>query len=240
MLKSAYFERIGGLNFGLVIAGKLNKYREQDNFIDNQVTINELPLAIYSRINMIKALIHRSNTTWRDLRGLIIENISDHHVYSPKDTWYSLRINRELLDLMMVDIHSFLFEIDSCCELVQKYVRGIYINHELTSKSLNYQNYLRDILEMNNLESGWYKTLNEYRNHFIHEGSVFLSIMLDDVEIKNNPKLIITKSKQVPVTEESDYILLGDLSEIVQGFEELLFYIEEKIVSDIDNKFILT
>jgi len=76
---------------------------------------------------MIEMLIRRLYQECDDLYKQARRH-EERHVFTPDliGKAHALKVNDELKYWIMIDLDSLLFEIDSCCELVMKFLLEVY------------------------------------------------------------------------------------------------------------------
>lgn len=192
----------------------------------------EISLHISTRLDMLPIIGERI----RKERDSLFEQINNHepgHVFSKGKDGYVFKIDdNKLKYYLLIDIDSFLFEMDSCCELMTEYVGMVYEHIGKTIPKKEIGNKIKEIIENAGLENNWYLELNKHRNFFIHEGTPYFA-----VDISNSEKydLLIMKENLKNFTDEKKFVKLADLGKIENEFYKSKGAIQKHLI-DLYNK----
>lgn len=129
-MKRLYFETLGGEHFGLRIRGSLNDQIGKKEYVEPSKYTMELAGHIYYRLNMALRAVERIIFNWEKAISFIQENIKESHVFTDDKKGIAFRMDRSLEDDLRLDINSFLFESNSCCELIKEYYNRL--NYDLS------------------------------------------------------------------------------------------------------------
>jgi len=199
---------IWGAVVAAVNAGKVRQLNQE---------VQERGLAISIRLNMLPRIIDRINTQCDEVYS-IIESHEQEHEFTPQQEGYAMIIDDELKYNLLVDIDSLLFELNSCCELMNKLFEELYkhVGNPIKEKQVGTR--IRKILEEKELNTDWFIMLDEHRNFFIHEGAPYVA-----VDISNEPTvydLLIMKENIKDFNDSSKFLRLSDLNTILHGFSK--------------------
>lgn len=179
------------------------------------------------KLRMIDMLIRRLNQECDDLyeEARCHEN---RHVFTPdlKGKAHAFKVNDELKYWIMIDIDSLLFEIDSCCELIKKFLSEVYEYLNIPQDPQQIGIEMKCILEKNNKPTEWFALLDRERNFFIHEGAPYHAIDITN----ENYDLIIMKDNIKHFENKDEYTKLSEINTIVKGFFEGIHAIQEFII----------
>ena len=129
--------------------------------------------------------------------------------------WTAL-LNKGSSHNFLISFDSFLFEIDSCCELITSIIRMIYnhIGYSVTKKQIG--KILKTVIEDAGKSSSWFESLQNLRNYFIHEGAPYFAV---DVTIPDSFELLVMRENLKSFDDESKFVRLRpEFESILEGF----------------------
>lgn len=214
---------IGSDPWILPIMGAINKAvtNKKCNEIDNN--LREMGAYVTTRLNIIPIIIERINLEWDNLYKKI-KNYTQINIFKKNKDAHAILVDKTLIYKILADIDSFLFETNSCCELMVKLLNMIYIH-----RGIKFQKKMGLILKKLFIDHGqdpeWFKFLDKERNFFIHNGSPYLAVDIS----KDDPDLIIMK--ELSFDNNQKYIRLSELNNIVYGFSKAKCILQGHIIS---------
>jgi hypothetical protein len=128
---------------------------------------------------------------------------------------------------MILDIDSFLFEINSCLELITKLIKKIY--SLLCQKVEDINEELIQLLIKKGQDIEWYQLLDSGRNFFIHNGTPFFAIDYTNHSI-GQYDILIMKENIKSFELKKKYYRLSDFNKIIIGFYQSKNIIAEHLI----------
>lgn len=185
----------------------------------------ELGIHISTRLNLLPLITKRINSDWRLLYSET-QKFGDEYVFEKNKDGYAVPVKPEVLNQLLVDIDSFLFETNSCCELMKKFLYEIHKHYGEEIPRNEIGSILQKILIDNGQNPNWFRLLASRRNFFIHEGAPYVSI---DISNKH-PDLLIMKENLKTFTNHKKFFRLSDFDSIIKGFSEAIVLLQEYII----------
>ncbi len=191
----------------------------------------ELAIHLSTRLNMLPHVIKRLNT---ESRGIYdhARNAPNFHKFEPGKQGTVLDLDESLRYHFLLDLDSLLFELTSCCELIMcffgriKGLGGDPIDESKLGKSL------QKIVKDAGKDVDWFVVLDNHRNLFIHKATPYFAI---DVTDESKLDILIMKENLVEFSGEDRFIRLSDLEQIVQGFGQAIWVLQEYLVNFLAN-----
>jgi hypothetical protein len=179
------------------------------------------------KLRMIDKLIKRLNKECTYLFKQARQH-EPRHVFTPATSHegHALKVDDELKYWIMIDVDSLLFEIDSCCELVKKFLSGVYDHLQIPHDPNKMGIEIVKILEQKKKPIEWFSLLDRERNFYIHEGAPYHAIDISG----DRYDLIIMKDNIANFDNPQDYTTLSEINKIVSGFSEGVFALQDHIV----------
>jgi len=175
----------------------------------------ELGFALSTRLNILPRVFSRIN----DEVATLYQECKSHgpeHVFQTKKDGYAFRVTEDLTYHILIDIDSLLFELNSCCELINKFFQALY-NHSgnnITDQQVGPR--IREIVTQAGQNPSWFIKLDSHRNFLIHEGAPYIAVDLSNGP--NNYDLLIMKENIYEFVDKDKFFSLSELNDIVQGF----------------------
>ena len=129
---------------------------------------------------------------------------------------YAFDVENEFTYNLLISFDSFLFEIDSCCELITAFIRLIYnhVSQHVTKEQIG--KILKTAIEDAGGSSSWFESLQNLRNYFIHEGAPYFAV---DVTIPDSFELLVMRENLKSFDDESKFVRLRpEFESILEGF----------------------
>jgi len=189
--------------------------------------LRELGINVSTRFAMLPRIIQRINSGWDELFKNI-QNFSDDNVFERgiDKRSYAIQVDADLIYPLLLDIDSFLFETNSCSELLGLFLHLTYlqIGKESNEKKIGLE--LKKILSQHGNDISWFQLLDKERNLLIHKVAPYIAIDISS----SVPDLIIMKENLHSFDDPNKFILLSELNKIVSGFSEAIMILQEHII----------
>lgn len=201
-------------NWVLPIHNEINEAFQLQKIEAPSEVFYEIAMSISIRIDMIIRLIKRMTDHIQQLYDIVVIH-TDEHVQTMDHDAYALNVKEDLKLDLLIDIDAFLFEINSCCELLSRYIIELY---KTKGQSLDHNQAGKlqaRIIKNAGIDASWFKELDMGRNFFIHNGAPYIAI---DVTKKPSYNLLIMKENLRSFEDPSRYLTLTTLVNIREGF----------------------
>lgn len=218
----AYFSRnIWGYPIWNAINGAVDSKKIVPLSKEFRNEIGDLVLGVSTRIDCLPIIIERINRNTKKLYAVMQkrDKSKDQYGYQPKD----VNLPYELL----IDINSFLFEIFAGLELLETMEKGVLrklLRVRIKDRSI------KEILTSAQKSTKWYDFLKRNRDHFSHSGMSWIAVCLDSEPIYD---LLILKRNVKTYENPDDYFRLSELVDVLRGFKEAAFAVQDYMVSEI-------
>ena len=181
--------------------------------------IGDLVLAISVRLDCLPTVIDRINDSVNHLYGEVKQRDKALDKYA-----YELKSGIKYT--LLVDINSFLAEIYSGLDLVEKL--GKKVLRQVVKKPIQ-GSLVKAVLEANGKPLEWFNQLEDWRHHFTHSGTPWIAVCLD-----REPEydLLIMKSNVHDFTNADTYFRLSELDQVRKGFVGALMLVQQYIVDE--------
>ena len=208
------------------ILGAINEAVEKGICSEIDSSVRELGIHISTRINMLPYIIKRINLGWNELYEQVREH-EDKYVYEKNKDGYAIRVNEELKYQLIIDIDSFLFETNSCAELIRNFLSEIYQNLGIKFRQDKTGSIIRQLIIDSGEDASWFEILVKNRNFFIHEGAPYIAIDISS----ETPDLIIMKENLREFNNPSKFTTLSELDSVLKGFTKAKAILQKHIIS---------
>lgn len=177
---------------------------------------------------MIKRLIDRLNEESNVFFDRARQH-EPHHVFTPNnpDSSYAFEVDDAIKYRFMLDNDLLLFEIDSCCELIKKFLSGIYLHIGINHDYRKISRHIAHLIQASGKDVSWFLILDKERNFFIHEGAPYHAI---DISTEKYD-LIIMKDNLKTFNDPNKFITLEEINKVISGFNNSIFIIKNHIIS---------
>jgi len=179
--------------------------------------LGQLGLHVSTRLTMIETLIHRLNTSIRCLEELIATR-EPHHEFTAPDKGYVFPLSFEFKYALLLDLDALLFEVNSCCELMETLFEKVYQHAGKTLPLTPVGRTIRQVLETAGQDAGWFAKLDGHRNFFIHEGAPYFAVDLSSADAGQYDLLIMRRNLR-SFADERQFLRYSALRQIVGGFQ---------------------
>ncbi len=181
--------------------------------------IGDLMLAVSVRLDCLPTIIDRVNDSVNRLYDEMRQRdkTSDRYAYEPKSgVKYPL----------LIDINSFLSEIYSGLDLIEKL--GKKVLRQVMKKSVR-GSLVRRALEAKGKSLDWIDKLEGWRHHFTHGGTPWVAVCLDQ---EPEYDLLIMKSNVHDFSDAETFFRLSELDQVRKGWIEALMPVQQYIASE--------
>jgi hypothetical protein len=213
--------------WGYKISAAINRAVETGKFPAAPRKIGELNLHITTRIDMLRRVTTRITNECKELAKIVSKH-GQEHVFTPEHEAYAFSIDEDLKHNLLVDIDSFLFECNACCELVAEILRLAY---EHTGKPIPKKDIgktMGRILKKSGKDISWFILLDNSRNIFAHNATPYAAVDISEEENRRYDLLIMKRNIR-NFEDEEEFIRLSNFPKIFQGLLESLSIIEAHI-----------
>lgn len=233
--KWLHIEYISGDQWVSAIWSEINTAIRQGHLKRPPKIIGELSLHITTRLDMLPKISKRINHECEALYEAI-KNHGQEYVFTPHKNAFAYRIDDDLKFNLLLDINSFLFEINACCELIMDFMSKIYefLGQTLSKKDAGQK--IKTLLEADGKSTDWFRLLDNHRNLFIHNITPYFAVDLTRENI-GEYDVIVMKKNVSHFKNPKQYLKLSQLNEIVIGFFTARDLIRHNIVSIIKDKY---
>ncbi|WP_019007843.1 hypothetical protein [Cohnella laeviribosi] len=224
--KWVHIECIFNNKWGLKIINEINKAVKEGRMESPSDTFYDYSMSIAIRLDLIGRLLQRLSRHFSEIEKYIVD-VKDEYIFTQSKDGFALRIDEELKLDLLIDIDAFLFEVNSCCELLGQYMYELYSALGISISKENIGITQAKILKEKKINTSWFRKLDESRNFFIHNAAPYIAIDVTKNESKN---LIIMKENLKNFTDQRKYITITTLVEIREGFRSSLPIFQEHLI----------
>ncbi|WP_308722190.1 hypothetical protein [Paenibacillus polysaccharolyticus] len=191
---------------------------------------DEALLHFCSRLDALSLCIQRLNTDVQRLFKEIDTHSPDIIEECVNEGRALVTTNNQLRVAFMVDIHSYLYELDACIEFLTEHIL-IPIYSEIFQWNKNrIKKYVTTKLQESNINPKYIREVKDLRNHYTHSKSAHIALALEEKDI------IILKSNIHDFSDPNEFFYLGsDLAKFNSSFWNSMRVIENFIEHDIKN-----
>jgi len=228
--KWVHINYVGGDPWVLPIWTAFNEGVKKGKFTPKTKEMSELAIHLSTRLNMIPWVINKVNTSWRVLINNI-KNIEQKYVSTKSKQGYAYPLKDRITYNLLINIDGFLFEIDSCCELITTFIRMIY-NHigiEISEKQVGKK--LKKIIEKEGKDVEWFNSLQEDRNIFIHKAAPYIAIDFTKAEKDSYDLLIMKENLKVFDNKDKFIRFLPHFNSISKGFTDSKNVLQKHVIN---------
>ena len=190
-----------------------------------------LGLQISIRLNMLPRVARRLRERTETLFEAARRNQTPEHISSEEHEGVALAIDPELLYETLVDIDSFLFEVNSACELLTTFSGQIWKRIGLDIQGERVGGEIRKILTGAKQDTQWFIDLDGARNFFIHEGAPFMAV---DVSAREYDLLIMRENLD-SFQDSRKFVRLSQLDQIASGFGAAKTVLRDHLTEQLDS-----
>lgn len=188
-------------------AGKVNSLTAE---------LTELGLHVSTRLSILPLLELRL----QDERAVLMKAVSSHqaiHVFTSENRGHAFRVDERLKYLLIADIDGYLFEVNSCTELLRELFRSLHDHAGRPIAKTHVTPALRETLTQSGVEAEWFGILDRERNFVAHTGTPYLAVDLSD---DNAWDVLIMKKNLIAFDATDTFFRFSDLLSIASGFSQ--------------------
>lgn len=182
--------------------------------------LGNISLSISRRLDFIPIIVCRLKKNTKEFLNHVSKRDNNNDGYAFKaDEWLVYKI--------LIDIDSFLFEINSCCELMRKLVEKImkYIG----ISNFEFASFVNKICKENKHDISWFSLLGKERNRFIHDNAPFFDIDISN-EKEQEYDFLIQKENLYEYKDSDKFIRLSEFDTILNGFKNIRQLLQVKLI----------
>ena len=187
----------------------------------------QLALHLSTRLAMLPVIFRRLNEGMGQLEAVIAGRESLHE-WTTEREGYVFPIPQDLQYGLLVDLDALLFELNACCELLQKFFALLHQHAGQNIPETQLGQKLRRVIEAAGQDPGWFVRLDAHRNFFMHNGTPYFA-----VDLSNAPErydLLIMKENLRAFEDETKFVRLSELRDIVEGFAHSKRVLQEYLI----------
>jgi hypothetical protein len=223
--KWLHINELGGDPWVLPIWGAIINAVERGDCNPVDPEINELGIYISTRLNMLPRIIQRIKSGWHTLYSEI-KSYDEKYVFSTGKEGFALPVNDNVKFQLLIDIDSFLFETNSCSELMTEFFFRLLRHRNIPCKKDKAGDKIKIILTENGQNPDWFVLLDKERNFFIHNAAPYIAIDIS----REPPDLLIMKENIKDFSDPKKFTKLSELDQIVKGFWEAKNILQKHLI----------
>lgn len=189
--------------------------------------LSQLAIDLSTRLDLLPFVIKRIDSKVQKIYKAA-ESVPLEERCRPNEKCYGIRIDEELKQTFLLDIDSLLFEFDSCCELITRFIGKL---HTIAGDAVNESEAgqrVKQILIEAGKETTWFTSLVRDRNHFIHAAAPWLAVDLSDL---SRIDVLIMRENLLEFSDPKKFLRLSNLEEIIQGFIEATAVLQKHLIT---------
>lgn len=177
--------------------------------------LRELGLYISTRLDILPRIIRRLNREISELHR-VAKTHGPEHVFTEAKSGVVFPLDDDLKYSLLADIDAFLFEANSCWELMRKLFQLVraHVGRPIPGGPEMVTNELRAAL--GGATDTWVRLLDRHRNFAAHKGTFYLAI---DVTHDGAWELLVMKENLGTFTDLTKFFPYSELVEVAKGFE---------------------
>lgn len=227
-----HLEELGGDPWVLPILGAVNAAVKRNMCNELGEFERELSSYISIRLNIIDRIKYRIKKELQKLYNEVEESYNEEkNVFTPDNQdRAALKVNNNLKYCLIGDIENFLFEVDTCWDLMKQFSSKLYTH---LGKTLNKEKLISKIDSIHSREdksTRWIKLLASHRNFMVHEGAAYLAIDISK-PVRTNWELLILKYNIREFSDKKSFFPYSDLIEISNNFNISRDLLQKHLVS---------
>ena len=187
----------------------------------------QLSLHLSTRLAMLPVIFRRLNEGMEQLKAVLSQRKALHERTTEREG-YVFPIPQDLQYGLLVYLDALLFELNACCELLRKFFALLHqhVGKNIPEAQLGQK--LRKIIEAAGQDPAWFTRLDALRNFFIHNGAPYFGVDLSNVPEQYD--LFIMKENLRAFEDETKFVRLSELRDIVEGFAHSKRVLQEYLI----------
>jgi len=224
--KWLHLNEMGGDPWVLPIWGAVHRAIEAKKTSAISKELSELGVHVSTRLNVLPRVVKRLNTGTNDLRRATKAH-KPEHVFTSAARGAALPVDNDLKYQLIADIDAFLFEVNSCAELIGKFFQLLHAHAGSPIADDKLTAALRDALRRFGVDGNWFRLLDRNRNFVAHKGTPYLAIdVSDDVKWE----LLIMKENLLKFDEPEKFFHFAELQAISAGFSSAKVALQKYLI----------
>lgn len=172
--------------------------------------LSELGLHISTRLNFLPRISVRISSGARELEKAI-DSHGPEFEFTDQKSGYAFKINNDLKYRILVDFDSFLFELNSLCDMMKDFFERLHVLADVPMPNKNAGPSIAGLLE----DPSWFRRLDNNRNTFIHNAVPYFAVQLEP-----GFDLLFMSENLKSFGDKSKFLRLSELAEIADGFAQ--------------------
>ncbi|MBK8015495.1 MAG: hypothetical protein IPK20_01525 [Betaproteobacteria bacterium] len=224
--KWLHLSELGGDPWVLPIWTAVNKAVEAKKVQALSKDQRELGVHVSARLNILPRIASRINTEAKVLCD-IAKTHKPEHVFTATTHGAALHVDDDLKYQLIADINAFLVEVNSCAELMSKFLQLLYAQAGIPIPDNKLTDMLRQILSKSNVSGDWFTILDRNRNFVTHNGTPYIAI---DVSNQETWDLLIMKENLVKFDDTKKFFTLSELGAVAEGFSNARVALQKHLI----------
>jgi hypothetical protein len=232
MNKILHFVTLGGTRWPYPLINAIREAQKSGMFSTLDETSFKYFGHIYYKVNIIDSVFERVEEQWNIILN-DIENYTDDNIFTSEKEGYALKANDNIRYRIVADLEFILYEINSMLELMTKLIEPLLKEFGFDYKYKNKYKRVKEMLELNQLNTSWHERLHDFRNEIIHDGAARIA-----VEVKTQDNLsavLLLKSIKFP-NDEKEYMTYDEIKSIYRKAYGVLYAVRTNIIKMIRDK----
>jgi len=150
------------------------------------------------------------------------------HVFTRTKSGTALPVDNDIKYHVIADVDSFLFEVNACAELMQKFFQLLYAHagKPITDKE-DVAKAVIAVLKKDGVPKAWFKKLKQARNFAAHNGTPYVAI---DISEYGKWEALFLKENIVLLDDKRKFFKVSDLQDISHGFSSAKTALQKHLV----------
>jgi hypothetical protein len=188
--------------------------------------LSQLAIHLSTRLDMLPHVLARIESEAKEIYK-VGEQVPEEKRCRPRSKCYAIEVDDKLTRAFLLDVDSLLFEFESCCELITKFVAKVHTLAGDDIEDSKAGEKVKEIVVAAGTDISWYTALGRDRSHFIHNAAPWLAI---DFSEPSSPDILIMKENLREFSDAQKFVRLGDLRRVVGGFIESLDVLQTHLI----------
>ena len=227
--KWVFIEALGGDKWISSIWSAIHSAEREGKLLPLKEDELELGGSIPRKLTMIPTITKRLYEESRSLLKEVKRGFNPTCIYTKDNNGkHTIPVNNDLKFQLLCDTDVFLFETNSCCELIIKFFHRIFVSSGMEIGEKDMIDYFIDVIKRAGGKTKWFKDLDRFRNIFSHNKAPYIAV---DYTNSQNPRILVMAKIKQKFEDEKGYISTERFNEIYEGFEEEKAILKEYIIN---------
>ena len=226
-----HLDELGGDPWVLPIWAAANAAAQNGRCTPFPTAVFALGPFISIKLNVIARVVARVNEGSQELYRAA-QGHDQSHVFTAGHQGYAFRVNNDLKYGLISDIDAFLFEVNSCAELIKDLVKGIFTHLGMPASDDEVRGAIRSAHATRRLAMRWFGLLDKNRNFVAHNGACYIAI---DISDPARWELLVMKDNLIEFNDPAKFFTLSDLYSIAQGFVSAKGVLQEMLITALND-----